>query len=74
MSSRRPARLLIVNPEEWHDGEAGADEGWAYRTFYPSVPLMSGDRRASWARIAPRCFRSAIIDDGDLVQALGGGA
>src|SRR5277367_2016046 len=23
--------VLVVNPEEWHDGEAGADEGWAYR-------------------------------------------
>src|ERR1700679_2254062 len=33
--------VLIVNPEEWHDGEAGAAEGWAYRTFYPSVALLT---------------------------------
>ncbi|TIW43521.1 MAG: AraC family transcriptional regulator, partial [Mesorhizobium sp.] len=33
--------IAVVNPEEWHDGEQGADEGWAYRTFYPSVPLLT---------------------------------
>jgi hypothetical protein len=32
--------VAIVNPEERHDGERGADEGWAYRTFYPSAPMM----------------------------------
>ncbi|CEJ12229.1 Transposon Tn10 TetD protein [bacterium YEK0313] len=34
--------VALVNPEECHDGEPGAEGGWAYRTFYPSVALMTG--------------------------------
>ena len=33
--------VILVNPEECHDGEAGCTEGWSYRTFYPSVALMT---------------------------------
>jgi AraC-like DNA-binding protein len=33
--------VIVVNPEECHDGEAGCDDGWAYRTFYPTVELMA---------------------------------
>ncbi len=33
--------VILVNPEECHDGEAGCADGWAYRTFYPSVALMT---------------------------------
>src|ERR1700722_1250923 len=33
--------LIVVNPEECHDGEPGSEAGWGYRTFYPSVPLMT---------------------------------
>jgi AraC-like DNA-binding protein len=61
--------VLIVNPEEWHDGEAGADEGWAYRTFYPSVPLLTmvanelgQDRHPLFAR--------AVIQDGELAHTM----
>ncbi|UVK41707.1 AraC family transcriptional regulator [Mesorhizobium sp. AR10] len=61
--------VLIVDPEVWHDGEAGADEGWAYRTFYPSVPLMSRIA-AELGQDRPPLFSQAIIGDSDLVQAL----
>ena len=33
--------VLVVNPEECHDGEAGCEDGWSYRTFYPSIDLMT---------------------------------
>ncbi|AZO08959.1 MULTISPECIES: AraC family transcriptional regulator [unclassified Mesorhizobium] len=33
--------IIIVNPEEPHDGEKGAPSGWAYRTCYPDVALMA---------------------------------
>lgn len=62
--------VLIVNPEVWHDGEAGADAGWAYRTFYPSVPLMSTVAAELGQDRAP-LFSQAITDDSDLVQAVG---
>lgn len=61
--------VAVVNPEEWHDGEQGADEGWAYRTFYPSVPLMTAVTRELGRDRAP-VFPSAIIEDSDLAAAL----
>ncbi|RWM08364.1 MAG: AraC family transcriptional regulator [Mesorhizobium sp.] len=35
------ASIIIVNPEEPHDGEKGAPAGWAYRTCYPDAALMA---------------------------------
>lgn len=32
--------IIIVNPEDPHDGEKGCDTGWAYRTCYPHAELM----------------------------------
>ena len=45
--------IAVVNPEECHDGEPGAEGGWAYRTFYPSVALMTAVAR-ELGRTAPR--------------------
>ncbi len=61
--------ILVVNPEEWHDGEAGADEGWGYRTFYPSVELLSGIARELGQDRSP-LFPRALLDDRELAQAL----
>lgn len=33
--------IIIVNPEEPHDGERGAPAGWVYRTCYPGPALMA---------------------------------
>ncbi|WP_131802927.1 AraC family ligand binding domain-containing protein [Mesorhizobium sp. ORS 3428] len=33
--------IIIVNPEDPHDGEKGAPAGWAYRTCYPNAALMA---------------------------------
>lgn len=61
--------IAVVNPEEWHDGERGADEGWAYRTFYPSVPLMSALARELGRDGAP-VFSRATIEDSSLAAVL----
>ncbi|MER8972066.1 MULTISPECIES: AraC family transcriptional regulator [unclassified Mesorhizobium] len=61
--------IAVVNPEEWHDGERGADEGWAYRTFYPSVPLMSALADELGRDGAP-VFSRATIEDSRLAAAL----
>lgn len=61
--------VLVVNPEEWHDGEAGADEGWAYRTFYPSVDLLAGIA-AELGRDRPPLFPRSVLDDPETVRAL----
>lgn len=61
--------IAVVNPEEWHDGERGADEGWAYRTFYPPVPLMAGLAHELGRADAP-VFSRPNIEDSDLAAAL----
>jgi AraC-like DNA-binding protein len=61
--------VAVVNPEEWHDGEQGGDEGWAYRTFYPSAPLMTAVSRELGQDRAP-VFSRAVIEDSDLAAAL----
>ncbi len=61
--------VLVVNPEEWHDGEAGAESGWAYRTFYPTVDLMSGIARELGREHTPM-FPRRLIEDRALAAAL----
>lgn len=54
--------VLVVNPEEVHDGEAGCEEGWTYRTFYPTVPLMEGVARELGVPSAPLFPPTALRD------------
>ena len=61
--------VAVVNPEEWHDGEAGAEEGWAYRTFYPSVSLLTDVARELGQDQEPFFSPTPIADD-KLAQAL----
>ncbi|MEO5757388.1 MAG: AraC family transcriptional regulator [Mesorhizobium sp.] len=61
--------LIVVNPEEWHDGEAGGDDGWSYRTFYPQVEFMAGVAAEFGITDAP-VFRRAVINDPKLAQAM----
>jgi len=37
-----PWTIACINPGEIHTGERAADQGWAYRVFYPSAKLMAG--------------------------------
>ena len=61
--------VALVNPEEWHDGESGADQGWAYRTFYPSVALLQSVARELGKDQAP-VFPRNVIDDAALAEAM----
>jgi len=61
--------LIVVNPEECHDGQPGADEGWAYRTFYPSVSLMTAVAGGLGQDRVP-LFPRAFIDDSALAHAV----
>lgn len=61
--------VLIVHPEECHDGEAGAAEGWSYRTLYPSVALMT-DITHELGGAAPPVFARCAIDDALLARAI----
>jgi AraC-like DNA-binding protein len=62
--------LIVVNPEECHDGEPGAEQGWAYRTFYPSVSLLTAVANEVGQDRVP-LFPRAFIDDRELADAIG---
>ncbi len=62
--------VLIVHPEECHDGEAGAGGGWSYRTLYPSVEFMT-DVAQELGDDAPPVFSRCAIDDPFVARALG---
>jgi AraC-like DNA-binding protein len=61
--------LILVNPEECHDGEPGAEGGWAYRTFYPSVALMGAVAAETGRRDLP-LFAAPLLRDPALARAV----
>ncbi len=63
-----PGSILVVNPEEPHDGEKGCDDGWSYRTCYPSVELMREIADDLGLPDVP-LFRSAVLPAPDLAEA-----
>ncbi|PLP57975.1 AraC family transcriptional regulator [Mesorhizobium loti] len=64
--------IIIVNPEDPHDGEKGCDAGWAYRTCYPRDALMREIAEDLELGHLPM-FGQGILDApdlaGDFVQA-----
>ena len=63
-----PGRVILIEPQEAHDGEAGDDNGFAYTMIY--LPRV-------WVRRALACesdaaigFRATLADDGQLARAV----
>jgi AraC-like DNA-binding protein len=73
ISSRRHVApigsIILVNPEEPHDGEAAAEDGWAYRTLYPPAALLAQVNEELGGR-GPPGFREAVIEDRVLAARL----
>ena len=63
-----PGSILVVNPEEPHDGEKGCDAGWSYRTCYPSPNLMREVADELELADLPM-FASAVLPAPDLARA-----
>ncbi|RWA73288.1 MAG: AraC family transcriptional regulator [Mesorhizobium sp.] len=60
--------IIIVNPEEPHDGEKGAPSGWAYRTCYPDVALMAEIAEDLELPALPM-FGEGVVDAPELARA-----
>ncbi|MEW6634551.1 MAG: AraC family transcriptional regulator [Pseudomonadota bacterium] len=60
--------IIIVNPEEPHDGEKGIPAGWAYRTCYPDAALM-GEIAEDLELPGLPMFGDAIVEAPELARA-----
>jgi AraC-like DNA-binding protein len=63
-----PGTIAIVNPEECHDGEAGAEGGWSYLTFYPTLSLMRSLYEELGQTGVPE-FACPHVDDHELANS-----
>lgn len=64
--------IIVVNPEDPHDGEKGCEAGWAYRTCYPRAELMrevAEDIELSYLPMFSQGVLAAPDLAGDFVQA-----
>jgi AraC-like DNA-binding protein len=64
-----PGDIILVNPEEIHDGERGAEEGWRYKVFYPTVTMVRAIRTSNGAAGWP-VFRETVVHDPQLAGRL----
>lgn len=63
-----PGRILVLHPDETHDGAAGTDEGLRYRMLYLAPELL---RSALGCDRAPLPFvRAPVFDDAQLLSCL----
>lgn len=61
-----PWTLACINPDEIHTGERAAEEGWAYRVFYPPAELLQGLARQLYPDLGsglPRLPHEVIRDN-----------
>jgi AraC-like DNA-binding protein len=61
-------QLVVINPDEVHDGRAGSDEVWGYRALYPSVALLHKLAREAELTIAEVGFQHALLSDAPLIE------
>src|SRR5690348_8316051 len=70
-SARRrstPGRVILIEPQEAHDGEAGDDDGFAYTMLY--LPRVWLQRALGHETDAATGFRTTLGDDGRLARAV----
>ncbi len=65
-----PGRLIVVNPDDAHDGgPAGRDDAYSYRMIYFEPAVLTAALAEAAGRPAPQpLFGEAVIDDGALSE------
>lgn len=58
-----PGAIVLVNPATVTTGHAGVPEGWAYRTMYPAVEVVSGVAAEIGGRRGTPHFPDAVARD-----------
>nr|WP_245214230.1 AraC family ligand binding domain-containing protein [Pararoseomonas indoligenes] len=62
-----PGRVILIEPEEAHDGQAGAEGGFAYRMLYLPRPWLRG---ALADAAGDPGFAASLTDDAPLGEAI----
>ncbi|MEQ9330735.1 AraC family transcriptional regulator [Thalassobaculum sp.] len=66
-----PGRIIAMNPDDAHDGEAAGDEGFTYWMLYPSAGLWRGLLEDAGERPAdPPFFADTLVDDPGTARRL----
>jgi AraC-like DNA-binding protein len=66
-----PGQVVVLHPDEFHDGRAGSDEGFAYRIIYVAPGKVADAVRALCGRPVPLPFaREAVSANATLAAAI----
>lgn len=65
----RAGEVVVLNPEELHDGHP-AEDGYAYRIFYPPVALIEQTLADALGRAVRPVFGDTVVNDPDLFRAI----
>jgi AraC-like DNA-binding protein len=66
-------RVVVLHPDETHDGRAGTSEGFGYRIVYVAPSLIADGARALCGHACALPFvREPVIDNAALARAIGG--
>ncbi|MEU5611353.1 AraC family ligand binding domain-containing protein [Streptomyces sparsogenes] len=58
-----PGTVVMINPEVPHTARAGAPEGWAYATLYPSASVIAEIAAETTTVRGTVGFREALVED-----------
>jgi AraC-like DNA-binding protein len=68
LHSSLPGDLILFNPDEPHDGERGAPEGFGYSILYVPMDAVHACADASAGLRMPQYFRSPVVRDRALAR------
>jgi len=60
-----PGQVVVLHPDEPHDGHAGTEAGFGYRQLYVEPALVLEAARAVWTRVCVAVRVSASHDEHD---------
>ncbi|MYT29440.1 MULTISPECIES: AraC family transcriptional regulator [unclassified Streptomyces] len=67
-----PGAIVMINPEVPHTAQAGAPEGWAYATLYPSAELVAGIARETTGLRGTAGFVRTVADEPGVARLIAG--
>ena len=71
MQSSTPGSIIVLHPDELHNGRAGSSEGFGYRMLYVEPALIADAVRSITGRYCPLPFvKDSVCDNPYLSKAL----